>query len=573
MASLTGTISARRAGWRWPRLDAVVLGGSVLLLAYLTVVPLMFLVLGSVSPSGQVLQGGFTFAHYARVLTDKVGLGLLGTTIVFAAASALGSLVIGAAMAWVVERTDVPLRPLWYGVALVPLIVPGIVNAIAWIFLLSPTIGWLNLPLRALFGTSLSIYSLPGMIWVEALHEAPLAFVLAGAAFRSMDPSLEEAAGMSGASMWTTVRRVHLPLLLPVTSSVLLLLFVRTLQGFDVPAIIGLPAQIYVYTSRIYLALASYPPEFGLSAAFAIVLLVIATAGVLVQRRLTRRAESYATVSGKAYRPHRMELGPYRILAIALLAAYGLFAVVLPFLVLLWSSVLSYYSVPTVTALRQLTLSNYLFVLHDDLTRASLVNSVELGVGAATVVILLTSVIGWITVRGRSRARVVLDVMAFIPLTIPGIVLGVSLLWVYFTLPIPIYGTMWILLVAYTTNFLPYGIRTVTSSLVRLQAELEEAAQVAGATWLGTLRRVTLPLLRPSLLAGWIYVFIVSLRELGASILLYSTKSEVLAIRIFELQDAGEYTVIAALSVILVVALVVLVATLQALLGRAPAEA
>ncbi|MBU6424631.1 MAG: ABC transporter permease subunit, partial [Chloroflexi bacterium] len=168
---------------------------------------------------------------------------------------------------------------------------------------------------------------------------------------------------------------------------------------------------------------------------------------------------------------------------------------------------------------------------------------------------------------------VVLDVMAFIPLTIPGIVLGVSLLWVYFTLPIPIYGTMWILLVAYTTNFLPYGIRTVTSSLVRLQAELEEAAQVAGATWLGTLRRVTLPLLRPSLLAGWIYVFIVSLRELGASILLYSTKSEVLAIRIFELQDAGEYTVIAALSVILVVALVVLVATLQALLGRAPAEA
>ncbi|MDE3113880.1 MAG: iron ABC transporter permease [Chloroflexota bacterium] len=572
MATLTQAL-ARRAVWRWPRLDALVLGAAILLLLYLTVVPLIFLVLGSLSPSGQVLEGGLTLVHLARVLTDRDGLGLLGVTVVYAVLTALLALAIGTAMAWVVERTDVPLRPLWYAVALVPLIVPGIVNSIAWLFLLSPTIGWLNLPLRALFGVSLSIYSLPGMVWVEALHEAPLAFVLAGAAFRSMDPALEEAAATSGASMWTTVRRVDLPLLFPVASSVLLILFVRTLQGFEVPAIIGLPAQIYVYTSRIYLALTDFPPDFGLSAAFALVLLAIATVGVLLQRRLTRRSASYATVSGKAYRPRRLELGRYRGAAFLLLGGYGLFAVVLPFLVLVWSSLLSYYSVPTATALRQFTLANYLFVVQDDLTRVSLLNSLELSVGAATSVMLLTGVIGWITVRGRSRARIILDVLAFIPLTIPGIVLGVSLIWVYFTLPIAIYGTMWILLIAYTTNFLPYGIRTVTSALVRLQAELEEAAQTAGASWVGTLRRITLPLLRPSLLAGWIYVFIVSLRELGASILLYSTKSEVLAVRIFDLRDAGQYTVIAALSVILVVFLVILVAALQSFFGRVPAEA
>lgn len=573
MASLTQAVAARRAAWRWPRLDALVLGGAVLVLAYLTVVPLAFLVLGSLSPGGQALQGGVTLEHLSRVLTDREGLGLLGTSVVYAVATAVLALIMGMAMAWVVERTDVPLRPLWYAVALVPLIVPGIVNSIAWLFLLSPTIGWLNLPLRALFGFSLSIYSLPGMVWVEALHEAPLAFVLVGAAFRSMDPALEEAAGMSGASMWTTVRRVDLPLLLPVTSSVLLILFVRTLQGFEVPAIIGLPAQVYVYTSRIYLALTDFPPDFGLSAAFALVLLAIATTGVLLQRRLTRRSESYATVSGKAYRPRRLELGRYRPAAFALLGGYALFAIVLPFLVLVWSSVLSYYTDPSAEALRQFTLANYLFVLQDSLTRVSLVNSLELSVGSATAVMLLTSLVGWISVRGRSRFRVVLDVLAFIPLTIPGIVLGVSLIWVYFTIPIAIYGTMWILLIAYTTNFLPYGIRTVTSALVRLQSELEEAAQTAGASWLGTLRRVTLPLLRPSLLAGWIYVFIVSLRELGASILLYSTKSEVLAVRIFDLRDAGQYTVIAALSVILVIFLVILVAALQAILGRVPAEA
>lgn len=563
----------RRAPWRAPRLDTLVIGGAILLLLYLTVVPLLFLVLGSLSPSGQVLEGGITLEHLARVLTDREGLSLFGTSVVYSVSTALLALALGTAMAWVVERTDMPLRPLWYAVALVPLIVPGIVNSIAWLFLLSPTIGWLNLPLRELFGVSLSIYSLPGMVWVEALHEAPLAFVLSGAAFRSMDPSFEEAAGMAGAGMWKTVRRVDLPLLFPVATSVLLILFVRTLQGFEVPAIIGLPAQIYVYTSRIYEALTSFPPDFGLSAAFALVLLAIATAGVLLQRRVTRRSESYATVSGKAFRPRRLELGPYRIAAFGLLGGYGLFAVVLPFLVLLWSSFLSYYTVPTATGLGQLTLSNYEFVLQDDLTRVSLINSLELSLGAATAVMLLTSVIGWITVRGRSRARVVLDVLAFVPLTIPGIVLGVSLIWVYFTLPIAIYGTMWILLIAYTTNFLPYGIRTVTSALVRLQSELEEAAQTAGATWVATLRRVTLPLLRPSLVAGWIYVFIVSLRELGASILLYSTKSEVLAVRIFDLRDAGQYTVIAALSVLLVLLLVIMVGALQAVLGRTPSEA
>lgn len=548
--------------------DRLLLVVCLLLLVYLTVVPLVMLVLGSLSSTGRVLEGELTLRHFERVVRDREALGLLLTSVLYAMGTTVLAFAIGTAVAWAVERTDVPLRSLWWALALVPLIVPGIVHSIAWIFLLSPEIGWLNAPLRALAGRSLSIYTLPGMVWVEGLHSAPLAFVLMATAFRSMDPGLEEAAAASGAKTWPTLRRITLPVLLPAGASALLILFVRALESFEVPALIGLPGRVYVYTSRVYLSLQQYPPNFGLAAAFAVALLVLSAAGVGFQRSLIRQAERYSTITGRGYRPSRLALGRLRTPVAALLGLYALLAVGLPFLVLAWSSLLGYYSVPSLEGLSQVTLRNYVAVVQDGLTRRAILNSLILGAGSATAVMALTAVVGWITIRSRLPGRGLLDVLAFTPITIPGIVLGISLLWVYFTLPIHIYGTLWILLVAYVTRFLPYGIRTTTAGLLQIHSELEEGARAAGAPWWPAFRRITLPLLWPALLGGWLYVFIISLREFSSSILLYSSQSVVLAIRIFDLRDAGQYPTIAALSVVMIVLLVAMVALLQKLGGR-----
>jgi iron(III) transport system permease protein len=333
------------------------------------------------------------------------------------------------------------------------------------------------------------------------------------------------------------------------------------------------PGRIFVYTSRIYLSLKLYPPSFGLAAAYGLVLLAISVVGLVLHRRATRRIERYTTVTGKAYRPRRLELGRFRFVALAGLGLYAFLAIVLPFLVLLYASFVRVYSVPSLESLRELTLSNYAFILSDDLTRTAVFNSIVLGVGAATAVVALTAVIAWVTVRTRLPGRGLLDFLAFVPITIPGIVLGISLIWVYFTIPIRIYGTLWILLVAYVTRYLPYGIRGTSAALIQVHRELEEAAAAAGARWWPTFRHILLPLLRPALVGTWIYIFIVSLRELGSGVLLYSTQSVVLAVRIFDLRDSGNYTSIAALSIFLIIVLVILVTVLQRLGGRTIREA
>jgi iron(III) transport system permease protein len=572
---VAATSVARHAGLLSPawRADVLIVGAAALLLGYLTLVPLTMLILGSLSSGSSALDFQFTLQNFQRVLTDQASVELLANSVMYGLGSAFFAFAIGTGVAWAVERSDIPGRSIWYGLALVPLIVPGIVHTIAWLFLLSPEIGWINAPLKAWFGFSMSVYSLPGMIWIEGLHTAPLAFVLMSAAFRTMDPSLEEAAATSRADPWKTFRRITLPLLLPTAASVLLILFVRAIEGFEVPAIIGLPGQIYVYTSRIYTSLNQYPPNYGLSAAYAAVLLIISVGGLLLHNRMVRRTERFATVTGKAYRPRRVELGRFRAVAIGALGLYAVVAIALPLLVLIYASLVRVYTVPSLETLGELTLRNYQFIATDDLTRRALGNSLMLGAAAATIVVALTAVIAWVTIRTKAPGRGILDFLAFIPITIPGIVLGISLIWVYFTVPIRIYGTLWILLVAYVTRYLPYGIRSASAGIVQIHRELEEASAAAGAKWWPTFRHILLPLLRPSLVGAWVYIFIISLRELGSSILLYSSDSVVLAVRIFDLRDSGNYTTIAALSVFLIVLLVALVSILQRLGGRTVREA
>jgi iron(III) transport system permease protein len=443
--------------------------------------------------------------------------------------------------------------------ALIPFIIPGILSTIAWILLLSPKIGLINLVVKNALGLEsapFNIYSMGGMVWAEAIHLYPLVFLLMSASFRNMDTSLEEAALTAGSSTFTTLRKVTLPLMRPAMFGVLLVMFIRGIEAFEVPALVGVPAKISVFTTKIFLAIHQFPSDFGLAGAYAVTLLIISGGGVLIYQRVTRRTERFATVTGKGYRPRVIDLGPWKWVTCFIAFLIFLLAVIMPVFILLWSSFIPFYGIPSRELLAKVTLANYHYVLTYPLALTAFKNSFLLSVGSATLVMLLTSVIAWITVKSKIPGRVFLDNLAFIPIAMPGIVLGVSLIWVYLTLPIPIYGTIWVLLLAYITKFMPYGIRSASATMIQINKELEEASMASGGTWFQTFRKIILPLLMPGFVAGWIYISIISLRELSTSILLYSYNSTVLSIMAFDLWEGGQYTYVCALGVLMVLLLV-----------------
>jgi iron(III) transport system permease protein len=525
------------------------------LIGYLALVPLYYLLYGTFFDENGFTLQGFQRAYSANGIGD-----LISNSVIFAVGAAALSLVVGTALAYLNVRTDVPFKPLFFAASMIPLIIPGILYTVAWIFLASPDIGLINKMLEPVLGPGFfDVFTLWGMIWVEGLHLSPIVFLLMVAAFRSMDPSLEESALMSGASRWTTFRRITVPLVRPAIVASILIMGVRSLESFEVPALLGLQNGIYVFTSRIYFVLRTYPPDLASAGALAVGLLVVAALGVLLSNRVGKNSKSYQTVTGKGFRPHPIELGKWRPLAGALIVLYFLLTVVAPLAVLLYTSLLKFYVAPSANAFKTMSLDNYRELAGMSQAGTALKNSLLLGLGSATLVMLFMSIAAWIVVRGKMRGRGVVDQLAFVPLVIPGLVLGLALSFVYLRSPVPIYGTIFILLIAYCTRYMPYGMRYAVTSMHQIAGELEESAQVCGASWWQTFRRVLLPLLSPGLLAGWVYILVVSFRELSSSILLYSPGKEVLSILIFEQFENGQFTVLAALGVVMVLTLVVLV--------------
>jgi len=540
--------------------QTLILFGCSLLVFYLAGIPLVMLLYGSIrsAPIGEP-GATYTIQNYVKAYFDREFYLLFWNSLKFAVGTTAISFLIGTYLAWISERTNTPLKKLFVVMALIPFIIPGILSTIAWILLLSPKIGLINLVIKELLGLEsapFNVYSMGGMVWAEAIHLYPLVFLLMSAAFRNMDTSLEEASLSAGSSTFTTFRRITLPLMRPAMFGALLIMFVRGIEAFEVPALIGVPARISVFTTKIFLAIHQFPSDFGLAGSYAVTLLIISTVGVLIYGRITRREERYATVTGKGYRPRVIDLGPWKYVTCA--SAFFIFflAVLLPVFVLLWSSFIPYYGVPSRELMAKMTLANYKYILNYPLALTAFKNSFYLSVGSATLVMLLTSVIAWITVKSKLPGRAFLDNMTFIPIAMPGIVLGVSLIWVYLTLPIPIYGTIWVLLLAYITKFMPYGIRAASASMIQINKELEEASLASGGTWFQTFRKVLLPLLMPGFVAGWIYISIIALRELSTSILLYSYNSTVLSIMAFDLWEGGQYTYVCALGVLMVLLLV-----------------
>jgi iron(III) transport system permease protein len=517
-------------------------------------------------------SSAFTLANYVRAYSAADLPKLVGNTLVFALGAATLSFLVGSFLAWTTERTDTPLKGLIYTLVLFPFVIPGILTTIAWVLLLSPQVGFINWVLVSHMGFSeapLNIYSMPGMIWAFGIDNHTPPYCLMAASSRSMDPSLEEAAHVSGMNGLRAFWHVNVKLMMPSILAIWLLLFVRGIETFEVPAVIGIPAEIKVFASQIFLALTvTYPPDYNLAGAHAAFYLLIAVLGVSLYLKVTSTSEKYTTISGKAYRPRRQNLRGWRYVCLGVSLAILFFAVVVPFLMVVWVSVLPYYGRPSRHLIGLMTLKNYRFLTDSDIFFLALRNNVVVGTLSATLAALLSALIAWVVVRTRVPGRKLLDLLAFTPIAIPGVVMGLALIWFYLSFPVPVYGTLWILVIAYVTKFVPISLRACHSSMLQIHPELEEASTVSGSSQRRTFVRIVLPLMLPGLLVGWFYVLTLTFKVLSLPVLLSHVGTQVLPMVIFDLYRSGKFGDVCALGTVLIVLLTIVAALARLVGGR-----
>ena len=536
-----------------------------LIIAYLSLSPTVMLFYGSFrsKPLG-VANAQFTLAHYLQAYADPLTYQLLFNSFVFAAGSSVLATLLAATLAWIAIRTNAPFTRFFELTAIIPNIFPPVMLAVAWTVLLSPRTGLINRFLMQVFSLDsapMNVYSLGGMIFVEALITTPLAFLIVSASLYSMDPALEESARVAGSNNVQIAWRITFPIIRPALLAAVMLNFVRAIESFDTPAIIALPARIEVFTTKIYReAVGAFPPNQNLAATYGVSLLLITMAFVYLYRLLTKRSERYVTVTGRGYRPTVIDLGRWRYLAAAVAGLILLLIVVLPFVVLLYVSFITYIHVPGPKTWSLLTLDNYRDNLGDARTYRALQNSLFLAVGGATLCMLLAALTAWVTTKTKVAGRGVVEGLTFIPWAFPGTALAIGLLWTYVYVPLPIYGTLWILLIGYITRFLPYGLRTMTSTIVQVHDDLPQASMVCGASFLTTFRRVLLPLLRPGFFAGWIILATIFLREFSTSIFLYSPGAEPLGPLLYHFYVDGNLGPMCSLAVIVSLICILLIA-------------
>jgi len=493
-------------------------------------------------------SGGLTLKWFVDAYSNPRNLAAIVNTVIIAVGTAAASMVAGTFLAWAVVRTDMPGRRLIEMASIIPFISTPFIGALAWVLLASPETGLINQLWNFLGGQGalFNIYSLGGIVFVESLYEMPFVFLMVAGALRSMDPTLEEASLSSGAGLWRTTVRVTLPLVLPAILGGALLVFVLAAEQFGVPAVLGTPARIRVLTTVIVETQASYPIRIGLGAALSVTLLAIALAGLWLQRRLLG-SRSYTTIGGKGAHPRRFQLGAFRWVIFGICIAYLMLAVVLPYAAIFLSSIRTIWTADF--RWDQWTLENYRWVFFDyPITQRALVNSLILAVIGASVTMLLCALISFFSLRTRLPGRTVLDYLSMIPMGFPGVVLAFGLLHAWIYPPIVLYGTIWILFVAYMTRYIPIGVRSTSATLVQIHPELEESSLSSGANWFQTFKNITLPLLKPGIFAGWILLFIAFSRELSASILLYSPRLEVLSVAIYDLLLGGQFRALSALA-------------------------
>jgi iron(III) transport system permease protein len=542
--------SLRRGASSRIRLEHVVMGASVLCLIVLVVLPICFLFAGSL-----IAHGGLSLANFRAAFGGRLYLQALLNSLILGSFTALFSAVIGLPLAWAVSRTNVPGKPLIRATATLSYLSPPFLTAIAFVNLFSPNSGLVNVALRELnlSWLTFNIFSMKGLVLVTVLHTFPFVYLLAASALQSVDASYEEAAQILGSGKWRTALAITGPLVMPAILSGTLIAFVNSIALFGSQAILGLPGRIFTLPTRIY-ALFDFPPEYGLASALSLVFIVITVTALFLQRSYLAK-RSYVTLAGKGSRPQLVDLGRGRWVLFAFCVLVFIIAIVMPYAALI---AVSFSKSWGLAFWKNLTLHNYTFVLFEyDVTQRAILNSVLLAVLAATLAVGLGTVVGWIDLRTRLAGRKLLDYASLIPLGLPGIVMAVALIQFWLAMPIALYGTLAILLLAYTGRYIPLGVRSANGALRQVDPSLEESARVLGASWGVTMREVTLPLIWPGLFSGWLLIFVPAIQELSASILLFSSKSITLAVAVYNLYETGYTEPVAALAMINVVIIAV----------------
>ena len=504
-------------------------------------------------PSAYGLDNFAALPNYQAIMVN---------TLTVAFASTVMALAFGFLTAWVIHRTNVPSRRALDQLMAVPYYVTPLLGALAWSFLGAPESGFINEIWRRMGGgdSLIDITSPLGIAWVMALFEGSVAFVMIGAVLQSMDPSLEEASQVTGASRWRTMLRITLPLAAPGVLGATVFVFAEMLGSFSAALVLGTPARFFVITTAIYQLVSQFPPRLPMAAAMGVSLFVVMFVMMFIYRRITAR-RSFVTISGKAFRPRVMELGWTRWLLFAACASYVFLAAVLPLAILAWVSVQKL--AVAFPAAQNFTLDNFRQALSLNAVTQAMTNSLALGFLTGTIGVVLTGLVAWIIQRSRLPGRGVLEYIVMPPQAVPRLVFAFGMMWAWLILPVPIYGTFWVLLIAYLTVFLPLGVRTISSVIAQLDRSLDECGEVCGASWGYRLRTIVVPLLRPGLAAAWLLIFVASVRELGASILLMGPTSKVLTPAIVEawFSSSSELTAAMALIQTAVIGVVMLVLT------------
>jgi iron(III) transport system permease protein len=525
----------------------------IAIVGFLTVCPVVMLILGSFS-GGLGSFGDFTLKKYIESYTDPDFADIIVNTAVFTIGSAFVATLLALFLAYLNTRTNIPFKFLFRIISIIPMMIPHILFAVSWLLLLNPSNGLINLFLRQIFNLTESpfnIYSLPGMILAEGLLDLPIAYLILAPAMASFDVSLEESSKVCGASNLRTLGKVTLPILRPAILASITLVIVRSLASFAVPSVIGMPGRIYVLSTHIYRIIATgFAADYGMAAAVGMSALAMSTTLTYIYRYLTLEGEKYVTISSRGYRPTVIDLKNAKYPLFAIVAGLSFVLIVLPVLVLLYTSLLPYSMVPSAKAFAMMSWKNWAEVLKDPISLLSLKNSVFLGIVGATLGVILSIFVCYAVVKVRTPTSGILESLSFLSFSFPGIVIGVGFMW--FFVRTPLYATIWSLLIGYIATYLPYGIRPLTSAFVQIHSDLEESSRVYGGGTLYTLRRIVIPLLIPGIVSGWILMATMFVRELTLSVVLSRPGTEVLAVQILRFAEDGLWGKLSALGIIMI---------------------
>jgi iron(III) transport system permease protein len=523
LTSLTAEALRPRRNWQ-----AIITLAILLVVGFLVILPMVFLVGESLNIGDPMSfpPEAYGIKNYLAILEEDINV--LVNTVIIAVMATVMAILIGFTLAWILTRTNVPGRDKLERLMELPYYMTPLVGALAWAVIAGPKSGFVNQLWKGAGGGGdlVDVYTHFGIAWVMALFEGTVAFVMIAASMKSMDPALEESARVMGASKLRTTLTVTLPLVMPGVLGASLFVFAEMLGSFAAALVLGIPGRIYVITTAIWDSTLSYPPDYGRASAMGLALFVVMFGMLTFYRRVIARG-SFATITGKAFRPRPMDMGRMVWVLFSVCLLYVLLAVVLPIAALLFTSLQRFATV--ILSQAEFTLANYQTALSLGPVRTAMGNSLVLGFGVASVGVLVMVILVWIIYRSQLVGRGAVEYLVMFPQAVPRLVFGLALLWAWLNIPIPIYGTLWLLALAYFTVMLPLGVRTLAGVVLQIDKSLEECAHVCGAGWVYQMRTVTLPLLKPGMLAAWLLIFMACVRELGASVFLMGPNAKVIA--------------------------------------------